>query len=289
MSDNRFFSVVVAEGIHDVAAISKILRIRGFQEGQTIEEIPDFLVKLIPTTYPFEEGRLSRRVPFPSFFFRGEAWILVYCANSDSALANDLKGLLKATSRKDVISRFCCAAVLADADTKTAQQRRVGLYRKLDEALADTDDFQFDRSLPAQITLYGIAKPFVMYILPDDEHPGRLEQVLLQGAQEEYSELYAYACDYVETVKEIPWVATLREFVEEKAVVGAMTNVLKSGVAAQASIGHDNWFTEASLSSLPLHKALSAFIDTVIGWTENKQDTSPSTDRQDDREIAYSS
>lgn len=285
MSDNSSFSVVVTEGIHDVAVISKILRIKDFQEAQTIGEIPDFLVKLIPTSYPFEGTRLSRRVPFPSFFFRGKAWILVYCANSDSALANDLKGLLKTTPRKDVVSRLCCAAVLADADTRTAQQRRDGLYKKLDEALADTDDFQFDRSLPTQITLYGTVKPFAMYILPDNKHSGRLEQVLLQGAQEEYPELYAYACNYIESAKGLSWVANSGEFAEKKAVVGAITSVLRSGRAFQASIHDDNWFTEASLSNLSLHKALSDFIDMIIGWTENP----PSTDQQDVREMAYSS
>lgn len=289
MSDDRSFSVVVAEGIHDVATVSRILSLKGFQEAKTLKEIPDFLADLIPKSYPFEGTELSRRVPFPSFFFRGEDWILVSGAGSDGTLAGNLKDILDTPRRMDIVSRFCGAAVLADADTKTAEKRRNEIQRQLIKALADTDDFQFDCSLPTQITLYGMAKPFMMYILPDDEHSGRLEQVLLQGAQKEYPELYAHACDYVESVKELPWVVTSREFAEKKAVVGAITSVLRSGRASQASIRDDNWFTATSLSSLSLHKTLSDFIDTVIGWAGNRHDTPPSADRQDDREIAYSS
>ena len=95
MSDNSSFSIIVTEGVYDVVAIGKILRIKGFQEANHIEEIPDSLENIIPKQYSFEGSELSRRVPYPSFFFREDSWILVSNAGSDSKLMSNLKEILK--------------------------------------------------------------------------------------------------------------------------------------------------------------------------------------------------
>lgn len=266
MSDNNSFSVVVTEGIHDVVTIGKILRLKGFQEAKHIEEIPDFLENIIPKQYPFEGTELSRRVPYPSFFFHEGYWILVSNAGSNSNLIGNLKGILDTPRRKDIISRLCGAAILTDADTKTAIGRLAELQKELSDVLVGVDDFKFDLSTPTQITMYEKAKHFGMYIFPDNQGEGTLERILLEGARAEYPDLLRVANSYVAYAKGPPCGIELKNFDGEKAVVGAIASVLKPGKAPQASLHDNKWFTTASLLDIPLHRSLSDFIDMIIGW-----------------------
>ena len=264
MSDNTSFSVIVTEGVHDVMAIARILQLKGFREARHIKEIPDFLGNIIPKQYPFEGSELSRRVPYPSFFFREEYWILVSNAGGDSRLISNLKELLNTPHRKDIISRLRGAAVLADADAKTAMERRDELQNQLVEVFRTEDDFEF--TTPTQLTLYGKIKSFDMYIFPDNRNQGTLEHILLEGAQAEYPDLLRGANGYVTYAKGLSCGDTLKNFNEEKAVVGAIVSVLKPGKAPQASFHDDNWITANSLLELPLHQSLSDFIETIIEW-----------------------
>lgn len=268
MSDNSSFSVVVTEGIHDVASIGKILQLKGFQEAKSIEVIPDCLKNIIPKQYPFEGTELSRRVPYPSFFYCGDYWILVSNAGGDAKLINNLKGILRTPRRKDIISKLCGAAVLADADVRTAADRRSELQKQLVDELWGVDDIEFDLSVPSHIMLYEVTKPFEMYIFPDNHGIGTLERILLQGAQAEYSDLLQAANRYIECAKGLPCGRALKNFDGEKAVVGAIVSVLKPGKAPQASFHDNNWFTISSLANLPLHQSLSSFIDVIIGWAK---------------------
>ena len=268
MSDNRSFSVIVTEGIYDVVSIGKILRLKGFQEAKHIEAIPDFLENIIPKQYPFEGTQLSRRVPYPSFFFREDYWILVSNAGSDSKLMSNLKEILNTPHRKDIISKLCGAVILADADTMTSADRQSELQKELNDELSGNEDFVFDLSIPTQITLYGEAKPFDMYIFPDNQNVGTLEHILLEGAREEYPDLLRGANGYVTYAKGLSCGKELKNFNGEKAVVGAIASVLKPGRASQASFHDNNWFTKDSLLNLPLHQSLSGFIDMIIGWAK---------------------
>ena len=268
MSDNSSFSIIVTEGVYDVVAIGKILRIKGFQEANHIEEIPDSLENIIPKQYPFEGSELSRRVPYPSFFFREDSWILVSNAGSDSKLMSNLKEILNTPHRKDIISKLCGAAILADADAKIAADRQFELQKKLNDELSGDEDFMFDLSMPTQITLYGEAKPFGMYIFPDNQREGTLERILLEGAKEKYPDLLQGASSYVTYAKGLPCGKELKNFNGEKAIVGAIASVLKPGRASQASFHDNNWFTKDSLLNLSLHQSLSGFIDMIIGWAK---------------------
>lgn len=179
---------------------------------------------------------------------------------------SNLKKILTTPHRRDIISKLCGAAVLADADIKTAADRRTELQKQLADELQDVDDIEFNLSAPMQITLYGEVKPFDMYIFPDNQGVGTLERILLEGANMEYPELLQGAGSYVTYAKGLPCGKALKNFDEEKAVVGAIVSELKPGRAPQASLHDNNWFTKDSLLKVPLHRALSSFIDMIIGW-----------------------
>lgn len=73
MSDNLKYVMIATEGPHDVEAVSKVLRLRGYTDRDNINDIPEALHFFIPKQYPFnEEGHMERGVPRPSFLMKEE-------------------------------------------------------------------------------------------------------------------------------------------------------------------------------------------------------------------------
>ena len=58
---------IVVEGPHDLAIIGRILSILGAKEVRNLNSISPLWRELIPTKYPFNESKLDRVTPIPSF------------------------------------------------------------------------------------------------------------------------------------------------------------------------------------------------------------------------------
>ena len=276
MSDNISFSVVVTEGIHDVAFLARVLELKGFREARHLDEIPDGLKNIIPKKYPFEGLELSRRVPYPSFFSSGENWVLLSNAGGVSKLTDTLKELLSIPLRQDILSGLRGTAVLTDADAASADEARTCLFQMLADAFQASGEFCFDPASPEHLVLYQKPVPFATYIFPDDQGAGTLEHILLTGAQINYPNLTACARNYIDYAQGLPCAASrLAGNNREKALVGAIANVLRPGRAPQSSIRDDRWFTADDLSTSPLHRGLSDFVDLILSWHTAAAEPSP--------------
>lgn len=267
MSGDTRFSVVVSEGVHDVMAIVKILRLKGFAEITTVDRIPEPFHRIIQQRYPWQNDgqKLTWTVSHPSFLVKDNYWVLVSNAGGKTELANNLKSILAAFPKPFTDNALHSAALLADADQKSALEKKEELFEQLTDAFAGEDYFEFDPSTPKQIRRFETMKPFDVYIFPDDQGAGTLEGVLLGGAQQAYPELLAEAERYIAYAKELPYAKELKDnFNDQKAVVGVIANVLRPGRANQVSIHDNKWFTARTLADLPLHQALSRFIDSIL-------------------------
>lgn len=267
MSGDLRFSVAVSEGVHDVMAIVRILSLKGFEEITTISQIPPPFHQLIRQQYPWRNKgqQLTWTVSHPSFLVKGGDWVLVSNAGGKSELAENLKSILATFPKSFTDAALYGAAILADADKKTALEKREELYDQLAEALADVDNFEFDPAAPKQMKRFGAVKPFDVYVFPDDQNRGTLEHILLDGARREYPDLLAKAEDYISFAKGLPCAKDLQDnFNDRKAVVGVIANALRPGKANQVSIHDNEWFTKGSLAALPLHQSLSRFIDSAL-------------------------
>jgi hypothetical protein len=269
MSDEIRFSIVVSEGPHDVESVGKLLRLKGFCEVRQFDGIPEELRAVIPSHYPVKDacGQLTRFVAHPAFLIRDHYWILLSGAGGAAKLGTNLRDLLSSFQKKYTDMALRGAAVLTDADEKTAPEARNALFQQLSDAFRDSGKFVFNPASPAEIKVYGGSKPFASYIFPDDQNAGTLEAILLEGAGRTYPELLKEAEKYVAYAKTLLYAKNLTSGSNgEKAVVGVIANALRPGKANQVSIHDDDWFTKESLTSLALHQALSEFIDTIIQW-----------------------
>ena len=267
MSDSIRFSVAVTEGVHDVMAIVKVLLLKGFEEITVVDQIPEPFHRIVQQRYPWQNDgqRLTWTVPHPSFLVKDDLWVLVSNAGGKTELGNNLKSLLAAFPKPFTDASLHSTALLADADQKTAPEKKRELLQQLADAFGDEDNFTFDPAAPKQIGRFGESKPFDVYIFPDDQGAGTLEEILLDGARQVYPELLAEAERYITYAKGLPYAKELHDnFNDQKALVGVIANVLRPGRANQTSIHDNKWFTKGSLASLPSHRALSIFIDSII-------------------------
>ena len=251
------YTVIAAEGVHDVETVSKILRLKGFDEVRYLNDVPAPLRVLIPKQYPTGSGNteLNRMVPHPSFLVRNGYWILLSSAGGETELAANMKELLTLPAMGYADSALRGAAILADADTKTAEEKKDVIFRQIVNAFSDSDDVAFSPSGPTQIELYEKARPFDIYIFPDNQAQGTLEDILIEGASK-----------YVSYAKSLSYTALKSGSKEKKAIIGVIANALRPGRANQVTVRDDNWFTENSMASLSSHSSLSLFIDSIINW-----------------------
>ena len=80
------FLLVITEGVHDVNAIAKLFKLRGFTELKKYTDIPSGLIRMIPRQYPSGSGqRLIRLVPHPTFLEQSGRYAAISNANGKAA------------------------------------------------------------------------------------------------------------------------------------------------------------------------------------------------------------
>jgi len=122
---------------------------------------------------------------------------------------------------------------------------------------------------PGKIKVIQGLPNFGAFVLPDNSNDGTLENLLLHSAEKIYPNLLAMAKDYVNTAKNTDLSEAELEGInkpagENKAIVGAMANILRPGKAVQVSIQDNDWLRGEALD-LPLIKSVQEFLQSLFG------------------------
>lgn len=255
----RYFYFIV-EGVHDIAAISKYLKINSYTQIRDITALDDFWKRTVPSKFPFN-GDLKKRVPVPAFYANDQMSIAIQYSEGDTEIVNTFNSLKNIEyDELDGIAIFC------DADNKNAQDRYSQLTRELQIGLDSELSPIIEGHAYNEITKSSDTK-FGIYIFPNNLDEGTLENLLLEGAEHSYPELFEKAKDYIEELKSmnISYIKNrlFRGSKENKMIFGIMANIFKPGKANQVSIEDNDWITEATLT-LPIQKQFSTFLDTFL-------------------------
>lgn len=260
MSDNLKYVMIVTEGPHDVEAVSKVLRLRGYTDRDNINDIPEALHFFIPKQYPFnEEGHMERGVPRPSFLMKEEKWAVIVNAGGISKIVKKLSDSLSAM-HIGLFQMLCGIAIIADMDNSDQAARQSDFVGQM---MSEMEEFQIEHIAQGKIEIIGEPGncPVFFYFFPDNYSEGTLEMLLIEGARMNYSDLLGDAQKYIEKAKKN---YPLQNYDELKATVGAIANVLKPGKANQVSIHDNHWFTADSLEKIENHKRFAEFVCSVI-------------------------
>ena len=255
--------LLILEGPHDVAAISKYLTIKGYIEKRSKEDVPEFWNVFIPTTFTF-----GVKTIIPTFFISEDEKksVALYIAEGDSGIVSAMKRVKNLDYEE-----LSAVGIVCDADDKNATSRYEEIFAKLIKGIQSDlkpiiEGNEFEKISNNDGILFGI------YVLPNNADKGILEDLLLEGANVKFPILINHAEEYIdkasvskpEYVKENDWSKNFNESKRKKMLVGVVSNAFRPGMANQVGIQAIRWVDEESLTILPFQKKFNAFLDDLL-------------------------
>jgi len=261
--------LIVCEGPHDSATIGKVLKTLKFSQIKTISGISECWKKILPTKYPFNEDRLDRVSPVPDFYINSDNSISVAIKSTegDSKLIEELDLILISLERKE-LEQIKGVSIFLDADDKNANTRIENLYKLIDK---DSDITFKAESFKNKVgNINGVNMKTNIFVFPNNEGMGTLEDLLIEIGQKEYSDLIEKAINLVESIPKEYELKLLKGSKKKKSIIGIVSNILKPGKANQITIADDKWITLEKRESC---ESLSRLYDNIIDFISiNGQD-----------------
>jgi len=259
---NTFIAV---EGQHDVEVVSALLENLGFtKKTKTKDLTPFFCDRLIDTAFP-HGGDLHARVPNPMFLTNGDFWVAVQACGGDSEIVGVVRqALYQLQIRPDAIT---AVGIVRDADDKVPQEQVEHLVGGLAE-LRQIPNYKID--FPTKPRQIAEGSPQLgIYVLPDEDGTGTVEDILLECAAVAYPKLLAGAAHFVDHVDLAGLTKKDLELFgkpsgPKKAKVACVASILKPGMSTATSIDQNRWLDEEP-RNLPRVRALSEFLKQLCG------------------------
>ncbi len=249
------YGYIVAEGPHDVEFVSKILSPFRFKTIQYIDDLDPFFRELIPRVFPIPpQGDILKRIPIPLFIENETHSIAIHSANGDSRLIDTIEENNKLLDKDKITG----VGILLDSDQVLDPQIRYSNIKKRLEIK------QFHPADSAGLITDGPPKLGV-YMLPDHQSQGTLEDLLLECAAIVYPNLLTSAQTHIKNAEDDGALKEpdLEDFRKpsgrKKAVVGSIASVLRPGKAVQVSLQRDRWLRDETLD-IPRVKAFQNFL-----------------------------
>ncbi len=256
----RKYGYLVVEGPHDVEFAYRLLSPFGMERVKSEDDLDPFFAPLIPRQYP-PKGDLQKRMSTPLFLQNETHAIAIHSAIGDSQLVNVTIENQAILNNLQVVG----IGILLDSDKEISAQQR---YADIKQKLEKSSPFKLHNA-PGKVKATQGMPNFGAFVLPDNSSDGTLENLLLHSAEKIYPNLLTMAKAYVNAAKNSGLsTAELKEINkpagENKAIVGAMANILRPGKAIQVSIQDNGWLREEALD-LPLIKSVQKFLQSLFG------------------------
>lgn len=285
------YALLVVEGPHDVATVGRVLELHKAIQLKTDQQLREhdvyeFWRRFIELEFPHKEkrkprrrqreeglalevlaeaeaGDLTKRMPIPAFFQLDQLSVAIHSSDGDSKLIRTLERSME--NFDDNGQSLMAAAIFCDADDHEPVHRCQGLQEKLREVTGYQvlDHFQKVEH-PGDVldasTRVGI------YVFPDNENKGNLENVLLDCAAVSYPDSLSAARDYIGLAQqeyERTVGKSLGEAKKLKATIGCISNLYQPGASNQVSIQKDNWICTETME-IPAISKLNTFISQLL-------------------------
>jgi hypothetical protein len=264
---------LVAEGVHDVAFLGKLLSVcHGASRIKLLEQLDaerDALCRswLASFKWPLPPGRRGTdierlAVPAPVFYRLRDGGVVALrnaqgISNIVATIERDLESFERNQGRPETV------AIVLDSDDEPADQR----FQKLGEELRG-----LALAPPPRLGEVAAGPPRVgAFALPAPGRAGTLEDVLLALGEVAYPDLAVaargYADDWRARADREPERADWKELRKpagaKKAAIGAMTALLKPGKSTHASLEDNRWVCEETKAA-PVLEPCIAFLGALL-------------------------
>lgn len=253
----RRLCYLVVEGPHDVEFACRLIksRVPTLSRVRLHQDLDSAMTKLVPDKFP-HGGDLLKRVPVPVFLQNTDISLAIHAAGGDSKIVECLAGTF------DILpaSGFSAIGVVLDSDSEKLPDVR---YQALCQLAGDLPISFPDK--PGKIL--GGAPRAGAFVLPDNVSQGTLEDLLIECGQVAYPQQVEAAKDFVDSVfrhcSKTGFAELHLPAGRHKAIVGAVTSLLKPGKAVQVSIQDNKWLGVDGLV-LPRVKHAADFLDELF-------------------------
>ena len=254
------YCYIVVEGPQDVEFLIGLLKFYGLKRVRFLSSLDKFWETLIPKNYPLDDD-LTKRVPVPYFVQNEQLSIALHSAIGDTRIAQTIEESLNLIQPSQLFS----VGIFADADYRETPQER---FNKLITKLSDID---LPNLLPpSQIGQVNNHSPRCgIFIAPNNRDQGTLENILLECAKINYSDLLNLSQTYIESIDRNQLTKNdLEDFKkpagEKKAIISSISSILRPGKALQVSLQDNRWLDEKILE-LESIKLIKNFLEQIIG------------------------
>jgi hypothetical protein len=259
-------AMLVVEGLQDAECVGKLIAPSQFKRITRSDDLPAEWRVLVNTTFPAKGRGIDQPHTVPRFY-RSEAGTLIaiIIAGSDSQLASALAAQLDVLKdAQDIPLTPAAVGYILDRDHKdTPAKRHSTLLEKLTK-------FEIPFAFPQQpgTILPNITRTGV-FIVPDNNHQGTLEDLLLQTGAVAYAPQLEQATQFVDGFDKTGFddrdtEEGLKPSGRKKQIVGTLAAMLKPGRALATTLQDNRWLKGDALNTslaLGLRKWLHELLD----------------------------
>lgn len=239
---------LVSEGVHDVTYFARILRKR-FDATQVrkAEQLDDgYRAWLASFKWPHGEDITRLSVPAPEFYVCPARGVTIALVNA-LGIDNIAKKLL--VDREAFATRSVdlhALGVVLDSDERTAADSFNGMCEVLR---------RLELAVPGALGEFVAGSPSTgIFVLPDGQRAGTLEDVLVPLGRHVYGGLFAVAEPFIAGMRQVlddiggdERKELLKPSGAKKALLSAVSAVLKPGRAIQATLQDHRWISRDTL------------------------------------------
>lgn len=246
---------VITEGPQDVSFLGRILKRQGFSSAKTVDQVPDFWKRLIPTKYPFEGSSLSRLAPTPEFYTSEDADLsyAIIAAGGDGKVISCFQRVSNAID----VEKVHAFSIFVDADEKGASKRLVEItldLQRVNKESQEDDIPGFPINIPVEVGGISSGSPKLgVFVFPDNKSQGSLEDLLLSCARKTHSEVSPIIERSIDRLvanskyRKLAYLKTLRKASSaKKASTSVFANLLKPGSSLAVAIHQGGWICEGT-------------------------------------------
>ncbi len=254
------YCYIVVEGPQDVEFLIGLLKFYGLKRVIHLSSLDKFWETLIPKAYPLDDD-LTKRVPVPSFVQNEQLSIALHSSIGITRIAQTIEESLNFIQPSQLFS----VGIFLDADDNETPQER---FNKLIVCLSSLDLSNLRMpALLGEVTHYyprcGI------FIAPNNREQGTLEDILLECAKINYTDLLNLSQTYIGSIdrnqltkKDLKYFK--KPAGKKKAIISSISSILRPGKALQVSLQDNRWLDKQTLE-LESIKLIKNFLEQIIG------------------------
>ncbi len=261
--------MLVVEGTQDAQCVGCLLAPAKFKRITNSDQLPQEWRALIPATFPKAGLGINQPHAVPHFYIsEAETLIAIIIAGSDSQLASALAAQLDVLKDpQDIPLKPAAIGYILDRDHKdTPAKRHENLLEKLTE-------LELQINFPQQPGTVIPNNPRTgVFVVPDNNQQGTLEDLLLQTGAIAYEPQIQQASQFVDTFDNTGLTGDdtkegNKPSGRKKRIVGAVSAMLKPGRALATSLQDNRWLKGDALNAplaIGLRKWLHELLDLPL-------------------------